>query len=61
MKDDPRWLIGKFGLCKKCHRPLKGERVAYWPSTKTALCEDCGTKDMNECLSSIQDEDMFCK
>jgi NAD-dependent SIR2 family protein deacetylase len=59
MKDDPRWIIGKFGNCKKCGRKLKGERVAYWPRTKMVLCEACGENDMNKCLSLIQDEDFF--
>lgn len=61
MKNDPRWLIGKFGNCKTCGTPLKGKRVAYWPHTKTALCEVCGADDMGKCMASIQDEDFFCQ
>jgi hypothetical protein len=58
-KDDPRWITGKFGNCQKCGTSLKGKKTAYWPRTKSAYCEECGTADMSRFILEAQDEAMM--
>ena len=52
---DPHWLNAKFGsYCKKCNKSIKtGEKIFYYPATKSAYCEICGSyaeKDFIRCV-----------
>lgn len=44
--NDPRWITAKFR--GKCHAAtcqaviLKGDRIFYYPSSKSARCQACG-------------------
>ncbi len=52
---DPHWLNAKFGsYCKKCNKTIKtGDKIFYYPATKSAYCELCGSyaeKDFIRCV-----------
>jgi len=59
-KNDPRELSARFpSKCPKCGKTIsKGDRIAYWPATKTALCWECGESDLRKCLAECAAEDM---
>jgi len=58
-KNDPYWLTAKFGNCKECHKPLKGERAFYYPLKKEIFCKDCGQKHSADFESCKFDEFMY--
>ena len=40
---DPRWISAKFNSVCDCGSQIKrGERIYYYPATRTAVCEKCG-------------------
>lgn len=53
---DPHWLDARFrSVCDKCHAEIKpGERIFYYPSTKTVLC------DMPACGQAAADDFSAC-
>jgi hypothetical protein len=57
---DPRWLEAKQpSRCKKCGRDINaGERVYYYPKTKTVYCdgEDCGKQAARDFEAAAFDE-----
>ena len=55
-KDDPRWLVAKFGKCAKCGKDVRGLRVAYFPREKRVYCETCGEADMLHFAAAAFDE-----
>ena len=60
-KNDPFWLNAKFGSkCGNCNKEIvKGERIYYYPKTKTAMCEKCGKGAEREFISIAQDESAY--
>ena len=58
-KDDPRWIIARFGTCARCEQPLKGKRAAYFPNGRTIFCEKCGQSEMAAFESAAFDEDVM--
>ncbi len=41
----PRWIIAKYASTCACKTPIKpGDRIMYFPASKTAECEACGLK-----------------
>jgi hypothetical protein len=50
---DPYWLMARFASTCKCGAAIKkGERIFYYPSTKSALCPKCSeaaSADFNAC------------
>lgn len=55
--NDPREIVAKFGNCKKCGKSVKGEKVYYWPATRSVFCHGCGESDFNKSMSAIAYED----
>lgn len=45
-RQDPRWITARFAsVCGKSgcdSRITKGERIFYYPASKTAYCASCG-------------------
>ena len=59
---DPYWLNARFeSTCKCGHRIKRGERIFYYPRTRTALCTGaaCGQAAEADFLSHAQDEAMM--
>lgn len=42
VKDEPLWIVAKFGKCYKCKAKLTSKQSYYLPMTKAAFCETCG-------------------
>ena len=61
MTRDPYWLVAKFASkCKSCSSPIrKGERIYFYPTSRTALCFTCGDKAAAEFAGMVQDEDVY--
>ena len=62
---DPFWLNAKFGsTCKKCMKMIKtGDKIFYYPSTKSAYCSECGKyaeKDFLRCVEMETGSLMGC-
>lgn len=58
---DPRWLTAKYpASCKKCGRQIKpGERMFYYPQTKTVYCDgECGQAASRDFGSAAFDDEM---
>jgi hypothetical protein len=58
---DPFWLTSRFaGKCAKCGAQIrKGDRVFYYPSTRSIFCEkrdECGPAHSREFDASRSDE-----
>jgi len=55
---DPHWLSAKFGSsCKKCGNHIKtGDRIFYYPSTKSAYCEICGKSAERDFIRCVEME-----
>lgn len=58
-KNDPFWLIAKFGNCKECKTELKGKKAFYYPLTKECFCEKCGEKHSNDFNAACFDECVY--
>ncbi|HBD95719.1 MAG TPA: hypothetical protein DC057_16235 [Spirochaetia bacterium] len=56
---DPRWITGKFGKCKKCGISLTGKKTLYYPIGKSVFCEKCGESEYNAFSASVQDENFY--
>ncbi len=56
----PYWITARFiSECSTCHRKVtKGERIFYYPSTKTALCskDSCGMQAQRDLDANTFDE-----
>ena len=55
-KNDPYWLIARFGQCAECKANLKGKRAFYYPSVKKAYCEKCGEQHSRDFDAAAFDE-----
>ncbi len=55
---DPRWLTARFVSKCTCGKSIrKGERIFYFPTTRTALCQQpCGEKAAAEFYAGAADE-----
>jgi hypothetical protein len=57
---DPYWTDARFRSVCKCGQVIyKGDRIFYYPATKTALCPKCSEKASNEFAAAVQDEDFY--
>ncbi|MGB7295137.1 MAG: hypothetical protein WBC70_06055 [Candidatus Aminicenantales bacterium] len=56
---DPRWIVARFGQCKKCGAVLAGKDALYFPAGRTILCETCGDPEWQRFLSEAHDEDVY--
>ena len=57
---DPYWLNAKFASKCKCGCQInKGDRIFYYPLTKTALCPKCSEKASREFEAARFDEDFM--
>lgn len=47
---DPYWITARFiSKCSRCERSIKkGERIFYYPASRTALCsgDGCGMQGL---------------
>jgi len=61
MKGDPRWIEAKYGgLCSQCGAELHpGDRILYWPRTRTVMCEKCGESAWQRFVSEAADEEFM--
>jgi hypothetical protein len=59
---DPRWITARFDSKCPCGNIIKrGERIFYYPRTRTVLCENpCGNKASAEFAASAMDEASYC-
>ncbi len=57
---DPYWTDARFGSVCKCGQVInKGDRIFYYPATKTALCTKCSEQASREFAAAVQDEDFY--
>lgn len=60
---DPKWITAKFsGKCHAttCHALIrKGERIFYYPSSKSARCQACGEAASREFDAAKADEEFM--
>ena len=57
---DPYWTTARFNSKCTCGQEIKkGDRIFYYPATKTALCPKCSEKAANEFACAVQDEDFY--
>jgi hypothetical protein len=57
---DPYWLRARFNSTCSCGtRIKKGDRIFYYPRTKTALCLDCGRAAYEDFRAAAEDEYMI--
>jgi hypothetical protein len=57
---DPYWTTARFNSKCSCGQQInKGDRIFYYPATKTALCPKCSEKASNEFACAVQDEDFY--
>jgi len=58
---DPYWLNSKYGgICGNCNKEIKkGDRIYYYPRTKTPFCEKCGKAEERSFISIAQDEQTY--
>ena len=56
---DPYYLTAKFASVCKCGAAVKkGERIFYYPSTRSALCPKCSEAAAADFNAAAQDEAM---
>jgi hypothetical protein len=59
-RNDPRWIDAKFSSSCNCGNMIKkGERIFYYPLTKTAMCKTCSEKADQEFREMAQDEEFL--
>ena len=60
---DPHWLYAIYsGKCTKCGRSVKaGERIFYYPNTRTVYCDgdDCGGAAARDFSAAVFDESVY--
>lgn len=60
---DPYWLTSKYGgKCSKCGKAVrKGERIFYYPNTKSVLCagDSCGGQASRDFEAARFDESVY--
>lgn len=55
---DPYWLTAKFESSCRCGTAIsKGERIFYYPNSKTALCPSCSDEAARDFEALRFDED----
>ena len=59
--NDPFEMVSKFNsTCKKCGKEIKkGEKIVYFPLTKSAYHAECGAQSLAESRSAIMDEEVL--
>lgn len=51
---DPYWLNARFASTCTCGKRIqKGDRIFYYPKTKTAVCETCGQKGARDLAAEM--------
>lgn len=62
---DPYWTTARFkSTCKKCGGDIvKGERIFYYPRTKTVYCEDaaCGDAAYHDFMTMAEAEEYYSR
>jgi hypothetical protein len=59
-RNDPSWIEAKFASKCKCGNEIKkGERIYYYPLTRTALCPKCSEAAEREFQACKADEDFY--
>lgn len=57
---DPRWIAARFASQCQCGSGIKrGDRIYYFPRTKTVFCQTCGEPAHARFVSEAQDEAML--
>lgn len=59
--NDPKWLNAKFdGKCSECGEKIKaGEKIFYYPATKTVLKGECAERASADFNALAQDEEIY--
>jgi hypothetical protein len=60
-KGDPYWMTAKYpGTCAKTGQPFKrGDRIFYYPRTKTAYAGTAAEEASREFQAAAEDEDYY--
>lgn len=58
---DPYWTKARFvSHCRKCEIEIKkGNKIFYYPNTKSVYCETCGQSASADFACCLQDEEFF--
>lgn len=58
--NDPYWTTAKFNSTDKLGNPIRrGDRIFYYPRTKTVLTGEAAEKASREFDAAKQDEDFY--